>query len=221
MTYSKIISLIFAFLFTASFVAQDKIQLMNGKVLRGKLKTEFDDYYTFDFYKKGGKTKTMELSKYRMFSTTDTKGVETILYKQDTLMGNFYSPNEMKMFIYGQRDAFKSFQSTPIFISTFALGFASVMVDTYEFQTGNASPQGFFNRTPSVGPIVVPFVLTIGAGMIKTKVRREQAVDVSFLSNEFYLMGFHKVSRVKRVKNAFFGSVAGVISGFVVYNLAK
>ena len=220
MTYLKILTLILIVSFTYSVSAQDKIQLMNGKVLRGKLKTESDDYYNFEFYKNGGKTQNMELSKYRIFSITDPQGIESILYKQDTLMGNYYSQNEMKMYIYGQRDAFKSYKGTPMFVSTFALGFASVLIDTYEFEEGNSCPPGFFSRTPSIGPIIVPFALTIGAGLLKSKVRREQAADVSFLSNEYYLGGFQKVSKVKRVKNAFIGSVTGVLSGFIVYYFA-
>ena len=220
MTLLKILILTLTCTLTYSVVAQDKIQLMNGKVLRGKLKAEFDDYYNFEYYKNGGKTKSMELSKYRIFSKTDAQGVESILYKQDTLMGNYYSENEMKMYIYGQRDAFKSYKGTPMFVSTFAIGFMSVLVDTYEFEEGNSCPPGFFNRTPSIGPIIVPFALTIGAGLLKSKIRREHAADVSFLSNEYYISGFQKVSKVKRVKNAFFGSVAGVVSGFIAYSFA-
>jgi hypothetical protein len=221
MKFYKQILLLLAVFLTGAIIGQDKIQLMNGKVLRGKLKTEFDDFYNFDYYKNGGKVKSMELSKFRMFSITNGTDAEQVLYKQDTLMGNFYSENEMRMYVYGQRDAFKSFKSTSLFVASFTLGFASVILDTYEFQEGNDNPPGFFNRTPTIAPIIVPFAMTIGSGLFKTKVRKEHAADITFLSSEYYIEGFQKVAKVKRVKSAFIGSVAGVVAGFVVYSIGK
>lgn len=214
----QIFLLIFTVLLSSSYLSQDKIQLMNGKVLRGKLKAEFDDYYQFDYYKNGGKSKSIELSKYRIYSVTNTSGEESILYKPDSSLGNFYTPTEMKMFIYGQRDGHKTFKSTSMFITGFAMGFTSVLLDTYEFSTtGNC--QGFFNRTPSITPIAVPLVFTIGAGLIKTRIRKEQVTDITFLSSELYIDGYHKVAKTKRVKNAFFGSVSGLLTGFLVYSI--
>ena len=212
--------LLFTILLHSAYFTQDKIQLMNGKVLRGKLKAEFDDYYQFDYYKNGGKNKSIELSKYRIFSVTNTAGEESILYKPDSTLGNFYTPTEMKMFIYGQRDAHNTFKSASMFVTGFAMGFTSVLLDTYEFTLTGKCPQGFFNRTPSIAPIAVPLVFTIGAGLIKTKIRKEQVNDITFLSNELYIDGYQKVSKSKRVKSAFLGSVSGLITGFLVYSIA-
>ncbi len=221
MNFYKQVILLFTVFFAGVVIGQDKIQLMNGKVLRGKLKTEYDDYYNFEYYKNGGKVKSIELSKFRMFSVTNGSEPEKVLYKQDTLLGNFYSENEMRMFVYGQRDAFNSVKGTSMFMTTFLIGFGSVLIDTYEFQTGGSQPQGFFNHTPSVGPIIVPFALTIGAGLLRSKVRKEYVTDVTFLASEYYIEGFQKVAKVKRVKSAFLGSIGGVITGFLVYSIAK
>ena len=49
MNLHKHIILVFAFLFVGTAVAQDKIQLMNGRVLRGKLKTQTDDMLNFNY----------------------------------------------------------------------------------------------------------------------------------------------------------------------------
>lgn len=201
----------------ASTFAQDKIQLMNGKVLRGKLGTEYDEYFDFSYYKKGGKTKSMELTKYRMFSYTNSSGEETILYKQDTLMGNFFTKNEMKMFVYGERDAFANYKSSGWFVTGLGLGFTSVILDTYDFSPNG----GFFKITPSIVPVAVPLVVTIGAGIFKPKLRKEYAADVAFLSSEHYIEGFQKIARVKKLKSSLLGSVIGVGTGFLVYGLAK
>ena len=144
--------------------------------------------------------------------------MEEIVYKRDTLSGSFYTTNQMKMLVYGQRDAFNKYQSAPLFIGSFALGFAATVLDTYEF----AGPvTGFYQRTPSIGPIGVPLVITIGAGVLRSKVRREYASDVAYLNNEFYIQGFQKVAKYKRVKAGFLGSVLGVASGIVAYNILK
>ncbi|CAG5078667.1 hypothetical protein [Parvicella tangerina] len=206
-----------ALLMVLPSMAQDKIQLMNGKVLRGKLGAETEDYFKFDYYKKGGKVKSMELVKYRIFSHTNSAGEETILYKRDTLMGNFYSKNEMKMFVFGERDAYNNYKSNGWLVTGIGLGFTSVLMDTYDFEPNG----GFFKRTPSIFPIAVPLVVTIGAGVIKPKVRKEFAADVSFLSSEYYIEGFQKIAKVKKLKSALLGSVIGVGSGFLVYALAK
>ncbi len=202
---------------SAQALGQDKIQLMNGKVLRGKLGTEYEDYFDFQYYKKGGKVKDMELTKFRMFSYSNASGEETILYKRDTLMGNYFTKNEMKMFVYGERDAYASYKSASWFITGLGLGFTSVILDTYDFQPNG----GFFKITPSIVPVAVPFVVTIGAGIFKPKVRKEYATDVNFLSSEYYIEGFQKIAKVKKLKNALLGSVIGVGTGFLVYAVAK
>lgn len=215
-TWKPILTLLIITISTLTF-AQDKIQLMNGRVLRGKLGTEHEEYFNFSYYKKGGKVVPMELTKYRMFSYTNSSGDETVLYKQDSLMGNFFTKNEMKMFVYGERDAFANYKSTGWFVTGLGLGFTSVILDTYDFSPNG----GFFQISPSIFPVAVPFVVTIGAGIVKPKVRKEYAADVSFLGSEHYIEGFQKIAKVKKLKNALLGSIIGVGSGFLVYSLAK
>lgn len=206
---------------THSIVAQDKILMTNGKVLRGKILSEQDEYFTFNYFKKGGKVKELELSKYRIFSITTSEGVETFHYKPDSSMGNYYSVNEMKMYIYGQRDAFKSYQPMPMFIFSFAMGVGAVLLDTYEFKPTSTHPAGFFQRTPSMMPITVPLVFTIGSGLFAPKIRKEYASDINFMASEHYIEGFRKIAKFKRLKNAFLGSALGVAAGFVVYGIGK
>jgi hypothetical protein len=210
-----------ALLFSSLITAQDKVLMTNGKVLRGKIKTEHEDYFSFDYYKKQGKVKSIELSKYRVFSVTNVDGTEAIHYKPDTAMGYTYSVNEMRMYIYGQRDAFNAYQPLPMFIFSYTVGLGSVLFDTYQFTADPNTPAGFFQRTPSMFPITIPLAFTIGSGLFAPKIRKEYASDISFMASEHYIMGFKKIAKYKRLKNAFFGSALGVISGFVVYGIGK
>lgn len=216
----KLIAAVFLMcLYTLCF-SQNQLTFLNGKTIQGKLLTEKEDYFGFRSEKKEGKTKLLQLSKYRLFSYTNEKGEETILYQQDSSVGNYFSQTQMKLFVFGQRDAYQSFRAVHYFVGGLALGYTSVLLDTYEFQDGNTCAKGFFHRTPSIAPIAVPLVFTIGAGFMRSKVRREHASDASFLSSEHYIDGFRKVAKFKRLKNAFLGSVAGVAAGFITYQLA-
>ncbi len=219
--YSIIVSTFIFIFIQSSILAQDKVLMTNGKVLRGKIKTEQEDLFTFDYYKKHGKVKSIELSKYRVFSVTNAEGTEKIHYQPDSTMGYVYSVNEMRMYIYGQRDAFNAYQPLPMFILSYTVGLGSVIFDTYQFTADPNTPAGFFQRTPSMFPITVPLAFTIGAGLFAPKIRKEYASDISFMASEHYIMGFKKIAKYKRLKNAFFGSALGVISGFVVYGIGK
>jgi hypothetical protein len=221
MKKSIILALISCFVLSNFINAQDKILMTSGKVLRGKILTEQEDYFTFNYFKKGGKIKELELSKYRIFSITTADGKETIHYKPDSSMGNFYSVNEMKMYIFGQRDAFKSYQPLPMFLLSFTAGVGAVLLDTYEFNPTATHPAGFFQRTPSMMPITIPLVFTIGTGLFAPKIRKEYASDVSFMASEHYIEGFRKIAKYKRLKNAFLGSAIGVATGFVAYGIGK
>jgi len=199
-----------------SAIAQDKVLLMSGKVLRGKVVKEHENYLDFSYYKSKGKQKQIELTKIRVFSITDSKGSESILYKRDSAMGGYFSPNEMKMFIYGQRDSYNSYQTKPLFVASFMLGYGSVMFDTY-----NADKGGLFKGSPTIAPIIIPLVITMGSGLLKSKIKREYVSDITYLNNEFYIEGFQKVSKARRLKSSFLGSVLGVAAGFVTYYAIK
>ncbi len=215
-TQSIIIALLSLLVLSSNLMAQDKIQLMSGKVLRGKVVKEHENYLDFSYYKNKGKQKQIELTKIRVFSITDSKGSESILYKRDSTMGGYFSQNEMKMFIYGQRDSYNSYQTKPLFIASFMLGYGSVLFDTY-----NADNGGMFTGSPTIAPIIMPLVITMGSGLLKSKIKREYVSDITYLNNEFYIEGFQKVSKARRLKSSFLGSVIGVAAGFATYYAIK
>ena len=136
-------------------------------------------------------------------------------------MGGYYSQNEMKMFIFGQRDSYDNYQTKPLFVGSFFIGYGTVLFDTYLAPDSTGNGGGLFKRTPSVAPIIVPLVITLGGGLLRSKIKKEHVSDISYLNNEFYIEGFQKVSKVKRLKSTFFGSVLGVATGFITYYATK
>lgn len=209
---TKII-LAFALLIAFNVNAQDKLLLLNGRVDRGKIMVDNESTFDFKIYKNGGAEKIIPYAKYRIFSVTDIVGKETVLYKRDTSIGNFRSENQMRMYIYGQRDAHNNFGSAHHFIGGFLIGFTAAIFDTYEFD----NPGGFFIRSPSIMPVLVPLVIPLGASLLPSKIMKDDVSDIGYLNSEEYIEGFNKVKKFKRIKNSFLGSIAGVAVGLVSY----
>jgi len=206
-----------AFFVAFNINAQDKLLLLNGRVDRGKILSDKESTFEFKIYKNGGKEKIIPYDKYRIFSVTDIKGKESILYKRDTTMGNFRTENQMRMFIYGQRDAHENFGSGHHFLGGFVLGFGAAIFDTYEFE----NPGGFFKRTPSIFPVLVPLVVPLGASFLPSKIMKDDVSDIGYLNSEEYVEGFNKVKKFKKIKNSFLGSIAGVAAGLISYYALK
>lgn len=227
--------IVLLFLLLSGVEAQDKLLLLNGHVDRGKILEDKGATFDFKIYKNGGKEKTIPYDKYRIFSVTDIKGTETVLYKQDTTIGNLLTENQMRMYIYGQRDAHKNYKSSHLFIGGVALGLAAALFDTYEF--GNQKeideairlntavpepiPRGFFLRTPSIGPPLLPLVIPITIKFLPSKIMKEDVSDIGYLNSEEYVEGFKKVQQFKRIKVSFLGTLSGVAAGLIAYGIGK
>ncbi len=205
--------------------AQDKILLLNGKSFEGKFLGSSAELVNFDFIKKSGKTKSFSFENNRVYSYTKQGEEESVLYRKDTSIYLFYSQYEMRMFIYGEKDAYERFKVIKPWATGFALGLGVSMYDTYLSGNYVCSDKhevsgGFFKRQPSLAQFIIPFVVPIFTGAIKPKMKARHASDPTFLANEQYIEGFKKIRRFKRVKSSLFGTVCGVAVGMLAYTLA-
>lgn len=218
----SLLALVFVFQFN---LAQDKLLLTNGHEERGQLIADSNGIYQLKIYRNGGKTKIIPFDEYRVFSRTDINGNETVIYKQDTSIGNFLTQNEMRMYIYGQRDANQNMKSGQHFVLSYIGGLSFSLFDTYSFSgydytcpdgttTQHISP-GFFHSEPTVSQILIPFAFGVVSTFFKSKIKKEDVSDIAYLSNEQYIEGFKKVKKFKKMRNVFFGSVAGVATGLI------
>lgn len=206
--------------------AQDNILLLNGKSFEGKFLSKSEDLINFDFIKKSGKAKSFSLENSRIYSYTKSGEEESVLYKKDTSIYHFYSQYEMRMFIYGEKDAYERFKVTRPWVSSFAIGLGVSLFDTYlnnSYTTpeGLKIDKGFLNRQPSIAQFLIPFVVPVITGAIKPKMKAKFASDPTFLANENYIQGFKKVRRFKRVKSSLFGTLCGIATGMISYTIAN
>lgn len=220
------IPFIFSFLLiiigTKTFNAQDKILLLNGKTYEGEFLSKSEDLVNFNFVKKSGKIKPFSFEKTRVYSFTKKGEQESVLYQKDTSILHYYSQYEMRMFIYGEKDAYKRYKVTRPWVTSFAIGLGVSVYDTYlnegyTCHNGTVVTKGFFKRQPSLAQFIVPFVVPLATGAIKPKMKAKFVSDPTFLANEYYIEGFKKVRRFRRVKSSLFGTLCGVATGMLVY----
>jgi hypothetical protein len=176
--------------------AQDKILFLNGKSLEGSLLEKTNYEFTF----KDKKEKQFLIDKYRVFSYTQNNN-ESIVYEFDTLSGNFLKVEDMKMFVYGERDAYANFKPR---VSN-VLGLAIGAIGGYLMQTDE-----------SFIYIATPLIYTPITLLFPTKVKQSKITEVKYLKEDEYLRGYERVARSKRTQGALKTSLIGMGVGFLI-----
>ncbi|NQX96406.1 MAG: hypothetical protein HRT73_00810 [Flavobacteriales bacterium] len=189
------------FLLAACLVAfnasgQDKILFLNGKTLEGNLLEKTNYEFTF----KNKKEKQFIIDKYRVFSYTQNNK-ESIVYEFDTLSGNFLKVQNMKMFVYGERDAHQTFKP----LATNILGFAFGSTAGYLMQ----KEENFIY-------IVSPLLITSVTLLFPTKVKQKRLTNTQYLKEDEYLRGYERIARSKRTQGILKSSIAGMGVGFLI-----
>jgi len=200
----------------------NELLLVNGKRIEGKVTQNDGEFLKYEYEKKNNLF-IKEIDILRVFSFTKNSE-ETIIYKQDTALGNVFSQDEMRMFIYGESDAETAIKSWPYFASGLTVGYGVSLLDTYSGYDNLETPEnekGFFKSAPSMLHFAVPFVFPVVCGKIKPKIKSKHASDDLFLVNEQYLIGFQKNARFKRIIGGLLGSLTGSVLGIVTYSIAK
>lgn len=214
-----LICLFVLIIYTPNF-AQDKILLLTGKVLEGKV-LSYDEAFLQYTYMKRKELKTDMIERYRIYSTTDSLNKETVLYLQDSTVGNFMTQPEMKLFIDGERDALKNFRARGFNTTGFLFGLGISLIDTYRKQDGEPFFNGFFRSEPGILHFASPFVYPIIAGLPPVTIRINDVTDRNNLLQEPYLEGFERVGKQKRRFGGLAFSAAGSAAGIVLYFLGK
>jgi hypothetical protein len=137
----------------------------------------------------------------RIFSIKNANG-ESVLYVYDTVLGNEFTVDEMRYFIYGEQDADKKFMATGCLALGALVGAASGIT-------------GLF-----LCPIP-PFAFTALSGLPKVKIKRETVSNPEFLNHDPYLMGYERVARKKRKLKSLIGGGAGLVAGLGTFFIFK
>lgn len=180
---------------------QDKINLMNGQVLDGKVIGQSSLEIRYLVPKKSRLVERTEPTS-GVFSVTDSLGHEKVWYFMDTIFGNDYSVAEMRWFINGERDARKGYKPWGPMIGGFALGAGLTMALDLE-----------------VNSLIIPPVYAGVMAWPRVYVTRGSISDPNMEGDPIYATGYSAVGRPKRVVHSLISTALGVASGLLVNQL--
>lgn len=179
----------------------DTVYLMSGKTLTGIVKDSTDDKLKILIPKKGNfKADFIDLD--LVFSVRYNNGSESVFYKQDTLFGNYYSAQEIKYFLQGERDARMNYHCPMWTTGAFIAGFAG-------------------GYTKSYLTFIPPFLYAGTTTFFRIKIRPGAVSNPDYLKYDTYLLGYEKQARQHRVfRTLLFGGI-GMVAGFVTSSVVS
>lgn len=214
----RLIAILIVLLSAPTLHGQSQLNMLNGKIHKGNLYGYDSSYVDFSFFRKG-KEKRDLVDRYRVFSVIDSNGVESVLYIQDSMMGNPEPASLMKYFVAGEQDAYATFKPHLSNICGFAFGLGISFVDTY--QKDGAFFNGFFKGSPGFAHLLSPFVYTIIAGFPGITFDLGKLSNRSYLLEDSYREGFARVVKNKRRFGGLKFSLLGSLTGLGIYGLAQ
>lgn len=197
----RFLTIVLLYLFAQKLTAQvanpvDSIYLMSGKIITGYVQDTTGDRLKIAIPKGKDDYRVDYVDNELVFSVVYGKTArESVMYRQDTLFGNFFTPNEMRMYMRGERDARKHFKCPWATIGAFAFGAAG------------GYTQSFLMFLP-------PFIYSGATTAFRVNIRPGAVSNPNFLKYETYLMGYEREARKRRMFRTLIAGGAGMVAGF-------
>lgn len=206
--------------------AQDTLTFLNG---RSMTVTDAKDAsgnveYT-GFYRRGKLiTKPGSLERYRIYSIDYSGGERSILYAQDSSLGNFRTQQEMGYYVQGQSHAHEYHKARWAFWTSLGVTTVASIFDTYRFddaETPNINEAGFFKSEPTILQVLLPFAVTMSIGLPRVSLKSSTVSDRALLNDQNFLLGYARIGRQKKFFQALKGSGIGIGVGLLSYLIFK
>ena len=181
--------------------AQDKINLMNGQVLEGRVLGQSTLEIRYQV-RKGERLLERSEPTESVFSVTDSLGRERIWYFMDTVFGNELTIPQMRWYMEGERDARKGYKPLVPMLLGFVAGAAPVLALDLE-----------------VNSLLIPPVYAGLMAWPRVNVTRGSIRDPSMEGDPNYAMGYAAAGRPKRVLKCLASSFIGVGVGLAIRQL--
>lgn len=199
---------------------QDSVILLNGNVFRGEVVEKGSEYLTLKVPSKKGE-EYLNLENYRVFSYTKGE-TETLLYRYDSLNGNFLTVDQSRNYTLGSYDAKQTYKPRVAFISNILMGYGVSLYDSYLTKSRAANSDvpltpGFFGQQPSILPLGFMFASTITFALPSLKVKEKYILQKGLKGDKFYYHGFNRIAKQKRAFAALKGSAIGIGLGYLSY----
>ena len=187
-------------IFAQAPAALDTVYLMSGKTVAGIVKDTTNEKLKILIPKSGGDYKADFIEQELVFSVKYKTGQESVFYVQDTLFGNYYTPNEIRYYLQGERDARASYRCRGWIVGGFIAGFAG-------------------GYTRSIFGFIPPFGYSAVSVGFRVKIRPGSVSNPDYLKYDTYLMGYEKVARQKRVMRTLLSGAIGFAAGFATNSI--
>ena len=199
---SQVLLILFVLVCGHPLLAQDRILLMNGETVEGKVLGQSTLEVRYLQTRKNGTVRERAEPTEEVFSVTDSLGRERIWYFYDSVFGNDLTVEQMRWFLKGEQDARKGYKPIWPMVGAFATGAGLVIGLNWEMN-------GLFVPPITAGIMAMPRV-HVTPGSIS---------DPLMEGDEYYATGYARVGRTKRVIRTLVSAFAGVAVGLAVRQL--
>jgi len=177
---------------------RDSIFLMNGHVVAEKVVDSTLGAVTVIHPEKPGKRIHYEWD--QLYMVKFASGRKRYYYVQDSTIGNWFTRDEMWMYMKGENDARKGFKPTGSLIGSTIAGFIGGMTGTI---WGPVAPYGYMALS----------------GIPKVRIRASTISNPANVQSYAYILGYERVARQKRKTKSLIGGTIGLIAGYGFYAL--
>lgn len=224
-------------------IAQDTIQLLNGKTKLVKVLDQGYDEISYRSIKKNGEEgRKHKKSLERVFAIAYKDSAISQIYQKDTLYDNFWSVNEMKFYLEGRRQARKHFRPYKTFMMGIAIGTGVAMYsifppvinrkDTYtqvHDSVTNTWVTVSYKRPVALAiPIpyweVIPLSAYVYGASVITRDKKFKADEMDLFKNKMFVMGYKETvinRQIYAAAGSSFGSYLMTSLGYLIFDPEK
>lgn len=182
-------------------LGQDRILLMNGQEIRGRVLGQSSLEIRYLETHKNSLLKRAEPTE-SVFSVTDSAGVEKVWYFHDPEFGNDLTVDQMRWYIKGEQDARIGYKPIVPVLGGFLTGAGLVLALDLE-----------------VNSLLIPPVYAGLMSWPRVNVTRGSIRDPLMEGDPSYAMGYAAVGRPKRVVKSLLSTTAGIAVGLLIRQL--
>ncbi len=196
-----ILSLFISFISFSQTGSLDTLYLMNGRIIVSSvLDTNSASILIND---PENTNKKISIENERLFAIKYGKGTLFYYYEQDSIK-NWYTRDEMWLFMQGERDAKKGFKPWGSFFGGIVFGMAGGA-------SGLVADIGVF-----LGP-VLPLAFFSTVGIPKVRIKHNTVSNPENLKHDVYILGYEREARAKRRRQSMLGGGIGIAVGYIAY----
>jgi hypothetical protein len=176
---------------------KDTVYLMNGQIVASTVTDSTFGSVTIVHPRKAHRKIHYEWDQLYMVRFANN-GKKRYYYSQDSTIGNWFTRQEMWMYMKGERDARNGFR-----------GNGSLFFGTLAGLGGGV--------TGLIYAPIAPYGFMMLTGIPRVRIRHSTVSDPRNLDSDAYILGYERVARQKRKIKAVVGGTIGLVVGYAIY----